>query len=178
LGALGDGGAVTTNNEELAGIIRKLANYGFREKYYTQYQGINSRLDEIQAAILGVKLKRLDIDNQHRRTVANYYLQNITNPGIILPVINQSPDSHVWHLFVIRSSNRESISHLLNEMGIHTSVHYPLPPHQQMAYSKWNHLNLPVTEKIHREVLSLPMSPLLNHEELKMIVEAVNKIHV
>ena len=182
LGCLGDGGAVTTNDEELASIIRALANYGSVKKYINNYQGLNSRLDEIQAAILRVKLKRLDQDNQRRQQIAQYYIENITNPKIILPFKKDhfqlstfnSKLSHVWHLFVIRHPNRNKLQHYLTEKGVQTLIHYPVPPHKQLAYKDWNKMSFPVTEKIHNEVLSLPVSPVMKEEETKKVIELLN----
>ncbi len=178
LGALGDAGAVTTNNDELADAIRALANYGSKKKYENIYQGLNSRLDEIQAAVLRVKLKRLDFDNQKRREVAQYYCDNIKNTAILLPsTINYQPStnlSHVWHLFVIRHSNREQLQNYLAEKGIQTLIHYPIPPHKQIAYKDLNNDTLPITEKIHSEVLSLPISPVISDAEIRYIVETIN----
>ena len=179
LGALGDAGAITTNNDELAEVVRSIANYGSRIKYENQFKGLNSRLDEIQAAILRVKLSRLDEDNQRRRKVAEYYINNIKNQKIILPVAasEQSVSSyleHVWHVFLIRTEQRDTLQRYLLESGIQTMIHYPIPPHKQKAYKEWGNLSLPITEKIHREVLSLPMSPLMNAEELTHIVKTLN----
>lgn len=184
LGCLGDGGAVTTNNDELASVIRALANYGSDIKYVSNYKGLNSRLDEIQAAILRVKLKRIDEDNKHRARIAEYYCKNIIHPEITLPVdlqfFSQYFDegaklSHVWHLFVIRHSKRNQLQEYLREHGIQTLIHYPIPPHKQMAYKEWNEIRLPVTEKIHNEVLSLPMSPVMTNEEVDEVVQVINK---
>ena len=185
LGCLGDGGAVTTNNDELANIIRALANYGSNKKYVNDYQGLNSRLDEIQAAILRIKLTRLDADNKRRREIAQYYLYNIKHPDIILPRLDvldnlkletwNSELSHVWHLFVIRHPKRDQLQNYLTENGIQTLVHYPIPPHKQLAYKRWNKLNLPVTEKIHSEVLSLPISPIMPYNEIKEVADILNK---
>ena len=179
LGALGDAGAITTNNDELAEVVRSIANYGSRIKYENQFKGLNSRLDEIQAAILRVKLSRLDEDNQRRRKVAEYYINNIKNQKIILPLAasEQSVSSyleHVWHVFLIRTEQRDTLQRYLLESGIQTMIHYPIPPHKQKAYKEWGNLSLPITEKIHREVLSLPMSPLMNAEELTHIVKTLN----
>lgn len=182
LGALGDGGAVTTDDEELAEVVRALANYGSNIKYVNDYKGINSRLDEIQAAILRVKLKRLEADNQHRHKLAQFYCENITNPEITLPVsksyfkhstLNFEP-SHVWHLFVIRHPQRDKLQKYLTENGIQTLIHYPVPPHKQLAYKEMNLVNLPVTEKIHREVLSLPISQVMSEREAKKVIQQVN----
>jgi len=179
LGCLGDGGAITTNNEELASVIRALANYGSNTKYVNEYQGLNSRLDEIQAAILRTKLPRLDTDNQRRRLIAQLYLNNIKHPDIILPKLNQQSSvknnrSSVWHLFVIRTSNRDKLQANLSESGIQTLIHYPIPPHQQKAYKAWNNLSLPITEKIHQQVLSLPMSPIITEMEAIQVIEKIN----
>jgi dTDP-4-amino-4,6-dideoxygalactose transaminase len=195
LGALGDGGAVTTDDDELAAMIRAIANYGSSKKYVHNYKGVNSRLDEIQAAVLRLKLPRLDADNQKRREIAQYYLDYITNPDIILPGIRstglraQSPVqnafalclvpcalslSHVWHLFVIRHSERYKLQQYLIEKGVQTQIHYPIPPHKQKAYQKWNILSLPVTEKIHDHVLSLPLSPFISIEDAYYIVDSIN----
>lgn len=179
LGALGDSGAVTTNNEELAEAVRTIANYGSKIKYQNEYQGLNSRMDEIQAAFLDIKLKYLDAENQHRREIAKYYCENLKNPEIILPSNNNFSlfsfhFSHVWHLFVIRTPNRNEIQKHLTNNGIQTLIHYPIPPHKQMAYKELNNLNFPITEKIHREVLSLPMSPIITKNEIERIVEVLN----
>jgi dTDP-4-amino-4,6-dideoxygalactose transaminase len=180
LGCLGDGGAVTTNDDELATIIRALGNYGSFKKYVNDYQGLNSRLDEIQAAILRTKLLRLDADNQRRRKIAQYYLDNIINPEIILPKQKQANGtlnlelSHVWHLFVIRHVLRDRLQQYLTENDIQTLIHYPIPPHRQLAYKEWNTLNFPLTEKIHNEVLSLPISPVMTDLEVEKIVRCIN----
>ncbi len=180
LGAFGDGGAVTTNNEELAEIVRALANYGSKEKYMNIYQGVNSRLDEIQAAILDVKLKYLDSSNQRRREIAQYYMDHIHNEKVLLPSVADGKVpvadymGHVWHLFVIRSENRDKLQAYMNALEIQTSIHYPIPPHKQSAYKEWNNLSLPITEKIHREVLSIPISPIMTNEEVIAIVDALN----
>jgi len=180
LGCLGDGGAVTTNNDELASVIRALANYGSNEKYKNDYQGLNSRLDEIQAAILRTKLPRLDADNQHRRKIAQYYIENINHPDVILPKINHQSSiiddrSMVWHLFIIRCSKRDKLQHFFTDNGVQTLIHYPIPPHKQLAYKNWNELSFPITEKVHAEVLSLPMSPMLSSDDAKQIVNLINR---
>jgi dTDP-4-amino-4,6-dideoxygalactose transaminase len=180
LGCLGDGGAVTINNDELASVIRALANYGSGKKYVCNYQGLNSRLDEIQAAILRTKLPRLDKDNQRRNQIAQYYLNNIKNPAIILPVHNLKLEtlnlelSHVWHLFVIRSHQRDKLHQYLTENGIQTLIHYPIPPHKQLAYKEWNSMSLPITEQIHCEVLSLPIGPVITNQQVETIVKTIN----
>ncbi|MFC2107370.1 DegT/DnrJ/EryC1/StrS family aminotransferase [Bacteroidota bacterium] len=180
LGALGDGGAVTTNDDKLASVIRALANYGSSKKYINIYQGLNSRLDEIQAAILRVKLNRLDADNQRRREIAQHYCENITNSDIILPSTSLSVSqtlSHVWHLFVIRTPHRDQLQQYLTENGVQTLIHYPIPPHKQLAFKEWNNLILPITEKIHNEVLSLPISPIMREEEFVNVVERINEFN-
>ena len=174
IGCLGDGGAVTTNDNELANVIRALANYGSTKKYVNDYQGLNSRLDEIQAAILRTKLPRLDADNKRRHEIAHYYLNNITNPNIILPK-HDSQLAHVWHLFVIRTSKRNYLQQYLTDNGIQTLIHYPIPPHQQLAYKEWNDLRFPATEQIHKEVISLPISPMMTDENIKIVVQMLNR---
>ena len=173
LGALGDAGAVTTNDPILADLVRTLANYGSRQKYVNEYRGSNSRLDEIQAAILRVKLGKIDEDIQSRRAVATAYLKGIQNEQITLPEV-EIQNGHVWHLFVIRHSKRDDLQSYLTANGVQTLIHYPIPPHKQLAYKDWNEQSFPVTEKIHREVLSLPMSPLLSQKETIRIVELLN----
>jgi dTDP-4-amino-4,6-dideoxygalactose transaminase len=177
LGALGDGGAVTTNDDELADVIRTIANYGSKVKYHNLYPGLNSRLDEIQAAVLRVKLQRLEADNQRRRQVAAYYIQYIRNGQLVLPAVSDSAEtnrSHVWHLFVVRHADRNGLQKYLEQNAIQTLIHYPIPPHQQQAYRQWNHLSFPITEQIHNEVLSLPISPIITEEEMAAVVKAVN----
>jgi len=174
LGALGDAGAVTTNDEALADTIRAVANYGSKEKYVNIYQGLNSRLDEIQAAVLSVKLKYIDSENQRRKEIAEKYLCGIKSPKLVLPQNPEDKNEHVWHLFVIRTSEREKLQNYLLEKGIQTLIHYPIPPHKQAAYKEWNELSFPVTEKIHEEVLSLPISPVLTNEEVETIIAALN----
>lgn len=177
LGALGDGGAVTCNDEKLAIVIRALGNYGSSKKYVNDYKGLNSRLDEIQAAILRVKLKRLDADNQRRRDIAQYYCKNITNLKISLPSLNLSISqslNHIWHLFVIRTQKRNKLQQYLTERNIQTLIHYPIPPHQQRAYKEWRILKYPITEKIHKEVISLPISPILTLNDITEVVNAIN----
>lgn len=174
LGALGDGGAVTTDNTELSEIIRALANYGSQKKYVFKYKGKNSRLDEIQAAILRVKLKYLDQDNFLRREIAKRYLNEIKNSYILLPTV---PDfeSHVFHLFPVLCDAREELQNHLSKSNIGTLIHYPIPPHKQECYREWNNLSLPITEDIHKKELSLPISPVLNQDEVSFIVESINK---
>lgn len=175
LGALGDGGAVTTNDDKLAEKIRALRNYGSQQKYENLYKGVNSRLDEIQAAILRVKLKYLDKDNEKRRKISEYYINNIENKKIILPkVSNKDRLSHVWHLFVVRVDNRDQFQEYLYKNGIQTVIHYPIPPHKQKAYSEWNNCSFPISEQIHQTVISLPLSPVLTREEVIKISDFVN----
>ena len=180
LGALGDGGAITTDDDNLAIVIRTLANYGSKQKYIHDLKGINSRLDEIQAAALRVKLARLDEDNHYRYQIAQYYIENIKTTDIILPTVNSlSPNetvhSHVWHLFVIRHPFREKLLNYLAENGIQTHVHYPTPPHKPLAYSEYSDLTLPLTVKIHREVLSLPVSQIMPLNETERVVCVINQ---
>lgn len=179
LGGLGDGGAVTTNDDELAETIRIIANYGSHRKYENLYCGVNSRLDEIQAALLQVKLKYLNVDNQRRREIAELYHANICNSGILLPCQNLEVDilnyfSHVWHLFVIQTSERRRFQSYLYEHGVATMVHYPIPPYKQDAYKHWNRCEYPVSDRLHRQVLSLPISPSVSNEELDTIIGLVN----
>jgi len=173
LGALGDAGAVTTNDPELAHSVRALANYGSHVKYENIYQGLNSRLDEIQAAFLIVKLKFIQKDILERRRVAKFYLDNIKNPAIILPEISNN-EEHVWHLFVIRTSRRDELYKHMNDNNIQALIHYPIPPHQQLAYREFGNLVFPITEQIHKEVLSLPISSVMTNEEIKRIVNVIN----
>ncbi len=175
LGALGDAGGVTTNDEELTKAIRALANYGSNQKYVNIYQGLNSRLDEIQAAVLGVKLKYIDVENQRRRAIAKRYIAEIKNPNIILPENPTNETEHVWHLFVIRTAEREKLQNYLLENGVQTLIHYPIPPHHQDAYKEWSNLSFPISEKIHEQVLSLPMSPVMSGEEVQSVITYINK---
>lgn len=177
LGALGDGGAITTNDAELAQMLKAIRNYGSHEKYKNLVPGVNSRLDEIQAAILNEKLKFLDQENQHRRYIADLYLKEIHNPAIELPCKNIDTETyaqHVWHLFVIRTKYREKLQQYLAENGVQTLIHYPIPPHKQQAYQEWNGLSFPVSEQIHAEVLSLPIGPTLSMDEAKQVVQLCN----
>ena len=174
LGALGDGGAVTTNDTELAKIIQSMRNYGSETKYYTDYIGINSRLDELQAAFLNVKLPHLDEENNKRKNIARRYLSEIKNDKIILPFWDLS-ENHVFHLFVIRTKNRDELQQYLLENRIQTMIHYPIPPHRQKAFKNWNNLSFSITEKIHNEVLSLPMSPVLTEDEVSFVIQILNQ---
>ncbi|MPL78160.1 dTDP-3-amino-3,6-dideoxy-alpha-D-galactopyranose transaminase [bioreactor metagenome] len=173
LGALGDGGAITTNDKELANTIKALANYGSHKKYENLYKGLNSRLDEIQAAMLRVKLKYLDNEIEKRREIANNYLQNIKNDKLILPTVREE-DNHVWHLFVIRTTKRDELQKYLLDNNIQTLIHYPIPPHKQNAYKAWNKENYPISEQIHDEVLSLPISGVQSLEDTKKIIRVLN----
>lgn len=177
LGALGDAGAITTNDAELAHMLKAIRNYGSHEKYKNLVPGVNSRLDEIQAAILNVKLKFLDQENQYRRHIADLYLKEIQNSAIELPFTNinaETDTQHVWHLFVIRTQHREQLQKHLAEHGVQTLIHYPIPPHKQQAYQEWNNFNLPISEQIHAEVLSLPIGPTLSIDEVKQVVQLCN----
>jgi len=175
LGALGDAGAVACKDDELANAVRAIANYGSHKKYVNRYKGLNSRLDEIQAAVLNVKLKYIDDDNARRREIAHRYVSEIKNDHVILPEIPIDDKEHVWHIFVIRSKERDKLQQYLKDNGIETLIHYPIPPHKQQAYKEWNDLSLPITEKIHKEELSLPMSPVLSQKEIEIIINLLNQ---
>ena len=172
LGALGDGGAVCSNDVELMKRIYSLRNYGSQKKYINEFRGMNSRLDELQAAILCVKLKKLDEEINRRREIANAYLAGIDNEKIVLPAVT-APEAHTWHLFVIRTVERDAFIKFLADRKIETSVHYPLPPHQQQAYKEWNDLSFPLTEQIHREVVSLPMGSHLSDVQVNNVISAI-----
>lgn len=181
LGALGDAGAICTDNDDLAETCRALGNYGSQKKYHNRYKGYNSRLDEVQAAILRVKLKGIDRDNHRRREIADYYFRNIKNPKVILPQPRSLTETsaltsktHVWHLFVIRTKKREALKDYLDEAGIQTLIHYPIPPHRQKGYTELQNYSFPITEKIHNEVLSIPISPVLEVNSLEEVVETMN----
>lgn len=176
LGALGDAGAITTSDDELAQVVRALGNYGSSEKYVFQYKGRNSRLDEIQAAVLDVKLKYLDEDTQTRRKIAEYYIQNTQNPQIILPQVDNW-DQQVFHLFTVRCKQRDRLQQYLSENGIQTLIHYPIPPHKQECYKGSIDQSFPVTEQIHREILSLPISQCLQIEEAQIVVDRLNEFY-
>jgi dTDP-4-amino-4,6-dideoxygalactose transaminase len=174
LGALGDAGAITTNDDELANCLRALLNYGSHVKYQNLYKGINSRLDELQAALLNVKLKYLDEETKIKRAIAHRYRNEIINPKIILPnVVNEL--AHVWHLFVIRTENRNSLQEYLTENGIQTVIHYPIPPHKQKAYSEWNKEVYSISETIHETIISLPLSSIITNEETLKIINVINE---
>ena len=173
LGAFGDAGAVTTDDDALTETIRTLANYGSSKKYVFKYTGRNSRLDEIQAAVLDVKLSHLEEDIAARKDVARYYIEHIHNPRIVLPTI-EDWDANVFHIFPVRCVERDRLQQYLAQRDIQTIIHYPIPPHKQECYKEWNELTLPITEKIHNEELSLPMSPVMTEKEIKEVVEAIN----
>ena len=182
LGALGDAGAVTTNNSQLATMVKSLGNYGSIQKYIHKHQGINSRLDEIQAAFLSVKLKYLDEANRCRRNIARYYCENIRNPSIILPIQEPSffnsyySQTHVWHLFVVCHPLRDKLQKNLEKRGIQTLIHYPIAPSKQTAYKDWNKFSFPITEKLNKEVLSLPISQVMTLEEADKVVQSINTV--
>lgn len=173
LGCLGDGGGVTTNDEKLYSKIKAIANYGSDRKYHHIYKGVNSRLDEIQAGILDIKLAHLDADNEKRRQIAWYYRTKIKNDKITLP---QAYDENacVWHCFVVRVQRRDEFQKYLSDNGVQTIIHYPTPPHKQEAYKEWAKLSYPISEEIHRTIISLPISPVMSDEEVKKVVELVN----
>tara|TARA_R110001583_G_scaffold21050_4_gene80196 strand:- start:4811 stop:5932 length:1122 start_codon:yes stop_codon:yes gene_type:complete len=179
LGALGDAGAVTTNDEELANTIRALGNYGSHKKYQNLYQGVNSRLDEMQAALLRVKLKHLDPDTLRRQEVALSYAKAIKNAALAQPIVAQSTlesvQNHVFHLYVVRTTKRESLQQHLHESGVQTLIHYPIPSHKQQAYRSWNQQKYPLTESIHEQVLSLPISPVMNDAQVRQVIRACNE---
>jgi len=179
LGALGDAGAVTTNDDELAETIRALGNYGCLKKYENLYQGVNSRLDELQAALLRVKLRHLDEETRRRREIANIYSQGLNNPALTWPLKNSTPDihnleNHVFHLYVIRIQERARFQKCLADQGIETLIHYPIAPHLQKAYKILSNKSFPITERIHNEVLSLPLSSVMTSEEAGLVINAVN----
>ena len=159
-----------------ATIVRAVANYGSTRKYVFKYIGRNSRLDEIQAAVLDVKLKHLDEDIAIRKQIAKYYIDNITNPEIITPIVKDW-DAHVFHIFTIRCKRRDELQKYLTENGIQTIIHYPIPPHKQECYKEWNNLSFPITEQIHNEELSIPMSQVLAMEEVIRVIELLNKFN-
>lgn len=173
LGALGDAGAITTDDDQLAEVIRAYRNYGSHIKYHNLYKGVNSRLDELQAALLMPKLKRLDTENDLRRKVAASYLEKIKNPKIVLPKF-YAAESHVWHVFVVLTEKRDEFQQFLTKNGIQTIIHYPIPPHRQEAYREWNHMSLPISEKIHEQIISLPISPVMTQEQIDEVISVVN----
>jgi len=174
LGALGDAGSITTNDEALAKVIFALRNYGSDQKYQNEYIGVNSRLDELQAAFLNVKLPNLDKENKIRQSIAKRYLAEIKNEKLIMPTWDLSVN-HVFHLFVVRTSERDSLQSYLNKNNIETVIHYPIAPHKQKAFADWNSLSFPITEKIHREVLSLPISPVMTMDEVDYVIKILNQ---
>jgi dTDP-4-amino-4,6-dideoxygalactose transaminase len=181
LGALGDAGAITTNDDELASILRALCNYGSHKKYENLHKGLNSRLDEMQAAILRVKLRHLDTEISHRRNVAATYQRFITNPTIALPIQEMTLnvkqfEPHVWHLFVIRSEQRDTLKAHLAQNEIQTLIHYPVAPHQQRAYKEWNQDSYPISEIIHQQVISLPIGPVMSVKSVQKIIKVINEI--
>ena len=169
LGALGDAGAVTTNDEELANIVRALGNYGSSKKYVFDYMGQNSRMDEVQAAVLNEKLKWLDRDNERRLAIAQKYINSIRNTNVTVPT-EAYLANNVFHIFPVLCAKREQLQLELHQRGIKTIIHYPIPPHKQQCYSEWNGLSLPITERIHREELSLPLNPTMTDEEVDMVI--------
>lgn len=173
LGALGDGGAVSTDDDEIARTVRTLANYGSERKYIFRYQGRNSRLDEIQAAVLRVKLRLLDADNARRREIAGMYATGIVNESVTLPPVGDGTDS-VYHIFPVFADGRDSLQQYLADNGVQTLIHYPVPPHRQQCYAEWAGRSYPVTELIHERELSLPMSPVLTDEEVRRVIDLVN----
>jgi dTDP-4-amino-4,6-dideoxygalactose transaminase len=174
LGALGDAGAITTNDDALAEVFFSMRNYGSKVKYENEIIGVNSRLDELQAAFLNIKLGHLDAENESRRAIAKRYLSEIKNDKIVLPNWDFS-QNHVFHLFVIRTTDRLVLQNYLKESGIETMIHYPIPPHKQKALATWNHLSLPITEQIHNEVLSIPMNSSLTNDEIDQIIQKLNQ---
>jgi len=174
LGALGDGGAVTTSDTELAKTIRSLANYGSSKKYVFDFCGRNSRLDEIQAAVLRVKLRYLDQDNETRKQIAKLYLDGIRNTSIVLPKVIDWK-AHVFHLFPIRCKNRDNLQQYLTDNGVQTLIHYPIPPHKQKCYDEWKTTNLPIAEQLHSEELSLPISPVVNFADVTTVIQLLNQ---
>ena len=178
LGALGDAGAITTNDDALAKVLFALRNYGSEQKYHNDYIGINSRLDELQAAFLNVKLPHLESENEIRHSIAKRYLSEIKNEKIILPNVSlrdSKQSNHVFHLFVVRTAERDKLQTYLKQNNIETVIHYPIPPHQQKAFVAWNSLSFPITEKIHQEVLSLPISPVMTKDEVDYIIAVLNQ---
>lgn len=181
LGALGDAGAITTNDDELVITLRSLRNYGSQEKYKNDFKGVNSRLDEMQAAMLSVKLKHLDVEIKRRREVASAYTKGIKNPLVTLPINDLDSDvsnfeQHVWHVFVIRCEKRDALQKHLAEQGIQTLIHYPIPPHKQQAYKELEDSNFPVSELIHEQVLSLPIGPTITDGQIKKIIDVINTV--
>ncbi len=175
LGAMGDAGAITTNDEMLANKIIALRNYGSQKRYYNKYKGLNSRIDELQAAVLRIKLAGLDEDNAARRRVAHLYNEMISSSKIILPELPKDQGEHVWHLFVVRTDRRDLLKQYLDDNGIASQVHYPIAPHKQQCYSEYNKLSMPIAEKLADEVLSLPISPVMSDQDVKRVAEVINE---
>jgi dTDP-4-amino-4,6-dideoxygalactose transaminase len=175
LGALGDAGAIATKDKALFEVANAIKSYGSNEKYISEYKGLNARMDEIQAAALSVKLKYIDSDNEKRRTIAKYYLSNIKNQQIVLPENPMDDSEHVWHLFVIQTKNRDKLQAYLAKNEIQTIIHYPIPPHKQMAYKEYNQLSFPITEMMSNEILSLPISPVMSESEVEEVCEKINQ---
>lgn len=173
LGALGDAGAITTNDDELASVLSALRNYGSHKKYENLYLGVNSRLDEIQAAMLRVKLKFLDKEIEIRRDIAEHYLANLNLADLVTPYVKHR-ENHVWHLFVVQHDRRENLTSYLSERGVQTLIHYPIPPHKQQAYKKYENLSLPITENIHKKVFSIPIGPTLSNADVAEVIEILN----
>ena len=171
---MGDAGCVTTDDDELAKVIRALGNYGSEEKYVFKYTGYNSRIDELQAAVLSVKLPYLDVDNQHRATIAELYYKGIRNPLVRLP-LHVEPRNNVYHLFPVFCEERDRLQQYLRDRGVETLIHYPIAPHKQACYKEYAHLSLPITEQIHRTELSLPIGPTISPEEAQEVVNAINE---
>ncbi len=177
LGAIGDAGAVVTDDEELARMVAMQNNYGYSEKYVCRTKGVNSRMDEVQAAVLDVKLSRLDADNERRRQLARIYAEGIDNPLITLPTMPKNPEEHVFYVFPVRCSARDELRQHLSDKGIDTQIHYPIPPHLQEAYAELSELHLPVTERIHKQILSLPISPMMSESQIRRIVSVLNSFN-
>ena len=177
LGALGDAGAITTSDPELVKVVRALANYGSAKKYVSIYQGLNSRMDELQAAFLSVKLKYLDQENQLRRQVAQWYNEQLSHLDIIKPQI-EYPEGHVWHQYVVRTTRREELQSYLEKLGIPTMIHYPVPPHKQTCYTQYNDFDLPITTALSREILSLPISPVITESDILEISSYINNFFI
>lgn len=178
LGALGDAGMVTTHDKKLAQTVRAIANYGGSERYVYQYQGLNSRIDELQAALLRVKLPELHIENMRRSAIAEDYDLTIKNPHIILPQQPLHPCTHVWHQYIVRTKHRNAFMLHMSQCGIETGIHYPIPPHKQEAYREYNHLVLPVAEQLAQEVVSLPIAPYLTDDDIRYIADAINQFSI
>jgi dTDP-4-amino-4,6-dideoxygalactose transaminase len=178
LGALGDGGAVSTNDDELAKVIRSISNYGSEKKYVHNYIGLNSRLDELQAAFLSIKLPFLDNENKVRQKIAKKYVDGIYNSLIILPNFPNNSSEHVWHLFVIRCKERNRLQQYLLEKEIQTLIHYPIPPHKQKAFNNFFNIDLKVTEKLSEEILSIPISSVMTKNEVEIVIDALNNFRI